>query len=168
MGSVWKRLQRVNKRAAKFQFTISYHQVALETTPRWWDVLMFSSFSTPWFCIGFFLFLNSIFSPHRQPTKLSVVLSRRSRRVVADPLPWEPTMKDPMLGYVVWPIPDNKEIAITLFKNQRTNEFEDKEWTFILEDVGIPWGLCCFPLLFLWWPSNLISLRCQAMAKGGR
>lgn len=106
MGSVWKRLQRVNKRAAKFQFTVSYHQVTLETTPRW------------------------------QPNRLSVVLSRRSRRVVAEHLPWEPTMKDPLLGHVVWPIPDNKEIAITLFKNQRTNEFEDKEWSFILEDVS--------------------------------
>lgn len=36
MGSVWKRLQRVNKRAAKFQFTVSYHQVTLETTTKWW------------------------------------------------------------------------------------------------------------------------------------
>ncbi|KAK3922498.1 EH domain-binding protein 1 [Frankliniella fusca] len=106
MGSVWKRLQRVNKRAAKFQFTVSYHQVILETTPRW------------------------------QPNRLSVVLSRRSRRVVSDHLPWEPTMKNPLVGHVVWAIPDNKEIAITLFKNQRTNEFEDKEWTFILEDVS--------------------------------
>lgn len=35
MGSVWKRLQRVNKRAAKFQFTVSYHQVTVETTPKW-------------------------------------------------------------------------------------------------------------------------------------
>ncbi|XP_026276335.1 EH domain-binding protein 1 isoform X1 [Frankliniella occidentalis] len=106
MGSVWKRLQRVNKRAAKFQFTVSYHQIILETTPRW------------------------------QPNRLSVVLSRRSRRVVADHLPWEPTMKNPLVGHVVWAIPDNKEVAITLFKNQRTNEFEDKEWTFILEDVS--------------------------------
>lgn len=45
-------------------------------------------------------------------------------------------MKEPLLGHVVWPIPDNKEITITLFKNQRTNEFEDKEWAFILEDVS--------------------------------
>ncbi len=35
MSSVWKRLQRVNKRAAKFQFTVSYHQINLETTPKW-------------------------------------------------------------------------------------------------------------------------------------
>lgn len=35
MGSVWKRLQRVNKRAAKFQFTASYHDLSVETTAKW-------------------------------------------------------------------------------------------------------------------------------------
>jgi hypothetical protein len=35
MASVWKRLQRVNKRATKFQFTISYHQIICETTSKW-------------------------------------------------------------------------------------------------------------------------------------
>lgn len=36
MGSVWKRLQRVNKRAAKFQFTASYHDLAvLNSNPKW-------------------------------------------------------------------------------------------------------------------------------------
>jgi hypothetical protein len=35
MASVWKRLQRVNKRAAKFQYTASYHRIDLETTPKW-------------------------------------------------------------------------------------------------------------------------------------
>ncbi|KAH9632419.1 hypothetical protein HF086_010812 [Spodoptera exigua] len=34
MASVWKRLQRVNKRAAKFQYTASYHRVDLETSPK--------------------------------------------------------------------------------------------------------------------------------------
>lgn len=35
MGSVWKRLQRVNKLAVKFQFTVSYHQLAFEFSPKW-------------------------------------------------------------------------------------------------------------------------------------
>lgn len=35
MTSVWKRLQRVNKRAAKFQFTASFHQLILESTSKW-------------------------------------------------------------------------------------------------------------------------------------
>ena len=36
MGSVWKRLQRVNKRAAKFQFTVSYNELVVETSSKWY------------------------------------------------------------------------------------------------------------------------------------
>lgn len=38
MGSVWKRLQRVNKRAAKFQFTVSYNELHVETTSKWYSM----------------------------------------------------------------------------------------------------------------------------------
>ncbi|XP_025415748.1 EH domain-binding protein 1-like protein 1 isoform X3 [Sipha flava] len=106
MASVWKRLQRVNKRATKFQFTISYHQIICETTSKW------------------------------TPNKLVVVLSRRSRRFVSEALPWEPTMRDPLRGIVIWPVPENKQLSITLFKDPRSNEHEDKEWTFAIEDVS--------------------------------
>ena len=33
MGSVWKRLNRINKRAAKFHFTASYSELWLEVKP---------------------------------------------------------------------------------------------------------------------------------------
>ncbi|CAH1126450.1 unnamed protein product [Ceutorhynchus assimilis] len=105
MGSVWKRLQRVNKRAAKFQFTASYHQLAVDFTSKW------------------------------EPHKLSLVWSRRSRRVASSPTAWEPTLQNPYKGLVVWPVPENHQVAITLFKDPRTNELEDKDWTFIIEDV---------------------------------
>ncbi|XP_037292635.1 EH domain-binding protein 1 isoform X2 [Manduca sexta] len=118
MASVWKRLQRVNKRAAKFQYTASYHRVDLETTPKW------------------------------KPNKLSVVWTRRSRRVVTDPLEWEPSLKDPLKGSVIYPVPENRTVAVTLFKDSRTNELEDKDWTFVLEDVSVTGkrrrlALCC-------------------------
>lgn len=35
MTSVWKRLQRVGKRAAKFQFVACYHELVLECTKKW-------------------------------------------------------------------------------------------------------------------------------------
>lgn len=35
----------------------------------------------------------------------------------------------------MWAVPDNHTIAVTLFRDQRTNELEDKDWIFILEDV---------------------------------
>ncbi|CAG9824256.1 unnamed protein product [Phaedon cochleariae] len=105
MGSVWKRLQRVNKRAAKFQFTVSYHQLSVDFTSRW------------------------------EPHKLLLVWSRRSRRVTSVPMTWERTLQNPYKGLVVWPVPDNHQVAVTLFKDPRTNELEDKDWSFIIEDV---------------------------------
>jgi hypothetical protein len=65
------------------------------------------------------------------------VLSRRSRRFVSEALPWEPTMRDPLRGIVIWPVPENKQLSITLFKDPRSNEHEDKEWTFAIEDVSL-------------------------------
>ncbi|XP_044750717.1 EH domain-binding protein 1-like protein 1 isoform X2 [Coccinella septempunctata] len=105
MGSVWKRLQRVNKRAAKFQFTVSYHQLQVEFTPRW------------------------------EPHKLSIAWTRRSRRVTSTPMAWEPTLQSTYKGTVVWNVPENHQISVTLFKDPRTNELEDKDWSFVLEDV---------------------------------
>ncbi|XP_012168513.1 EH domain-binding protein 1 isoform X4 [Bombus affinis] len=106
MSSVWKRLQRVNKRAAKFQFTVSYHEVSLETTTKW------------------------------KPNKLSVVWTRRSRRVSSEPLDWEPSLSDPLKGVISWAVPDNHTVSVTLFKDPRTHELEDKDWTFVIEDVS--------------------------------
>lgn len=48
---------------------------------------------------------------------------------------WEPTMKNPMKGMIVWPIPESKEIMVTIFKDPRTGEYEDKDWNISLEDV---------------------------------
>lgn len=44
-------------------------------------------------------------------------------------------MKDPLRGIVVWAVPENKEVSVTLFKDARTQVMEDKEWTFTIEDV---------------------------------
>ena len=38
---------------------------------------------------------------------------------------------------VVWPVPENIEITVTLFRETRQSDFEDKEWTFAIEDVSI-------------------------------
>ena len=40
--SVWKRLQRVGKRASKFQFTASYQELTVDVTKKW----LVSTFST--------------------------------------------------------------------------------------------------------------------------
>lgn len=72
----------------------------------------------------------------REPHKLSLVWSRRSRRVASAPMAWEPTLQNPYKALVVWPVPENHQVAITLFKDPRTTELEDKDWSFIIEDVS--------------------------------
>lgn len=75
-------------------------------------------------------------SARRRPTNLSIVWTRRSRRVASTPLPWEPDMIDSLKGGVRWPVPDNSTITVTLFKDPRTYELEDKDWMFVVEDVS--------------------------------
>uniref|UniRef100_A0A1A9W0V8 Calponin-homology (CH) domain-containing protein n=1 Tax=Glossina brevipalpis TaxID=37001 RepID=A0A1A9W0V8_9MUSC len=70
-----------------------------------------------------------------RPSNLSVVWTRRSRRVASSPLPWEPDMMNPLIGHISWPVPDNHSISVTLFKDARTHELEDKDWTFVIEDI---------------------------------
>ncbi|XP_011601376.2 EH domain-binding protein 1 isoform X4 [Takifugu rubripes] len=104
MASVWKRLQRVGKNASKFQFVASYQELMVECTKKW------------------------------QPDKLVVVWTRRSRRKSSKSHSWQPGIKNPYRGVVVWPVPENIEITVTLFKDPHAEEFEDKEWTFVIEN----------------------------------
>lgn len=39
-------------------------------------------------------------------------------------------------GSVIFTVPENQTVAVTLFRDSRTNELEDKDWTFVLEDVS--------------------------------
>lgn len=55
-------------------------------------------------------------------------------------------MTDPLRGVVVWAVPENKTISVTLFKDPRNHVLEDKEWTFIIEDVGSEGGAKRRPL----------------------
>ncbi|XP_042287888.1 EH domain-binding protein 1 isoform X2 [Thunnus maccoyii] len=103
MTSVWKRLQRVGKKASKFQFVASYQELILECTKKW------------------------------QPDKLRVVWTRRNRRMCSKLHSWQPGIKNPYRGMVVWPVPENIDISVTLFKDANADEFEDKEWTFVIE-----------------------------------
>ncbi|XP_035825283.1 EH domain-binding protein 1 [Aplysia californica] len=102
--SVWKRLQRVGKSASKFQFTASYQELAVECSKKW------------------------------QPSKLCVVWTRRNRRRSTQPYTWEPTLQNPYMGLVTWTVPENIDITVTLFRDSRQHEYEDKEWVFTVED----------------------------------
>ncbi|XP_041351886.1 EH domain-binding protein 1-like isoform X2 [Gigantopelta aegis] len=102
--SVWKRLQRVGKSASKFQFTASYQELMVECTKKW------------------------------QPNKVCVVWTRRNRRKSTQLYTWDPTIRNPYRGLVTWNVPENVEIQVTLFRDSRQDEYEDKDWTFVIED----------------------------------
>ncbi|XP_036814067.1 EH domain-binding protein 1-like protein 1 isoform X5 [Oncorhynchus mykiss] len=104
MTSVWKRLQRVGKKASKFQFAVTFQELTVECTKKW------------------------------QPDKLRVVWSRRNRRNCTKLHGWQPGIKNPYRGTVVWQVPENLDITVTLFKDPTADEFEDKDWTFVIEN----------------------------------
>ncbi|KAL6075834.1 hypothetical protein STEG23_032516 [Scotinomys teguina] len=104
MTSVWKRLQRVGKRAAKFQFVACYHELVLECTKKW------------------------------QPDKLVVVWTRRNRRICSKPHSWQPGIQNPYRGTVVWMVPENVDISVTLYRDPHVDQYEAKDWTFIIEN----------------------------------
>ncbi|XP_044041123.1 uncharacterized protein ehbp1l1a isoform X12 [Siniperca chuatsi] len=104
MTSVWKRLQRVGKKASKFQFAASFQELMIECTKKW------------------------------QPDKLRVVWIRRNRRHSTKLHSWQPGIKNPYRGLVVWQVPESLDITVTLFKEPTAEEFEDKDWTFVIEN----------------------------------
>ncbi|XP_039677919.1 uncharacterized protein ehbp1l1a isoform X4 [Perca fluviatilis] len=104
MTSVWKRLQRVGKKASKFQFAASFQELTIECTKKW------------------------------QPDKLRVVWIRRNRRHSTKLHSWQPGITNPYRGLVLWQVPESLDITVTLFKEPTAEEFEDKEWTFVIEN----------------------------------
>ncbi|XP_061525334.1 uncharacterized protein LOC133397913 isoform X11 [Phycodurus eques] len=104
MTSVWKRLQRVGKKASKFHFAASFQQLLLESSSKW------------------------------QPDKLRVVWIRRSRRHSTKLHSWQPGIQNPYRGLVLWQVPESLDVTVTLFKEPTAEEFEDKDWTFVIEN----------------------------------
>jgi N-terminal C2 in EEIG1 and EHBP1 proteins len=49
---------------------------------------------------------------------------------------WEPTVDNSYRGLVVWSVPENISITISLFRDAKQGHYEDKEWTFVVEDVS--------------------------------
>ncbi|MEQ2280722.1 EH domain-binding protein 1, partial [Ameca splendens] len=69
-----------------------------------------------------------------QPDKLRVMWIRRSRRHSTKLHSWQPGIKNPYRGLVIWQVPESLHITVTLFKEPTAEEFEDKDWTFVIEN----------------------------------
>ncbi|CAH8436644.1 unnamed protein product [Schistosoma bovis] len=104
--SVWRRLQRVGKKAAKFQITASLHELNIECSRQY------------------------------SPGNLIVVWSRRSRRYSSKSFePVKSSGNSNSFKYV-WSMPENIEFVTTLYRNEKAIQFEEKEWICQIEDVG--------------------------------
>uniref|UniRef100_A0A914WK25 EH domain-binding protein 1 n=1 Tax=Plectus sambesii TaxID=2011161 RepID=A0A914WK25_9BILA len=107
MSLVWRKIQRSNKKAAKFRFTATFNELVVECSEKW------------------------------QPQKLAIAWVHRRRRFVTKERKWEPSIVDPYRGIVVWPqqMPEVIDIVTTLYRDSRSDQFEDKEWTFVVEEI---------------------------------
>ncbi|XP_072776307.1 EH domain-binding protein 1-like protein 1 [Taeniopygia guttata] len=102
MGSVWKRLQRAGKRAAKVRFRARLEELLLEGGGGW------------------------------TPDRVTVVWSRRQRRVCSKPRRWQPGIQNPQRGMVVWVVPETLEVVVTLYRDPQATTFDDKIWNFLV------------------------------------
>ncbi|CAH8437811.1 unnamed protein product [Schistosoma turkestanicum] len=104
--SVWRRLQRVGKKAAKFQITASLHELNIECSRQY------------------------------SPGSLVVVWSRRSRRYSSKSFEPVKSSDNSNSFKYVWSMPENVEFVTTLYRNEKAIQFEEKEWICQIEDVG--------------------------------
>ncbi|VDQ11484.1 unnamed protein product, partial [Trichobilharzia regenti] len=104
--SVWRRLQRVGKKAAKFQITASLHELNIECSRQY------------------------------HPGSLVLVWSRRSRRYSSKAFEPTKTSDDSNSFKYVWSMPENVEFVTTLYRSEKVIQYEEKEWICQIEDVG--------------------------------
>ncbi|CAH8445154.1 unnamed protein product [Heterobilharzia americana] len=104
--SVWRRLQRVGKKAAKFQITASLHELSIECSRQY------------------------------SPGSLIVVWSRRSRRYSTKAFEPTKTSDNSNSFKYVWSMPENVEFVTTLYRGEKAIQYEEKEWICQIEDVG--------------------------------
>lgn len=108
MTSVWKRIQRVGKKAAKFEFIAQLQSLTIECKK-----------DKKWV-----------------PTKLVVLWQRgANRRKYSKSFNFQPGIAKPYRGVMVWAEPEELEMICTLYKDDKPEApFEPKEWTFIILD----------------------------------
>ncbi|CAN8177835.1 unnamed protein product [Coccothraustes coccothraustes] len=100
MGSVWKRLQRAGKRAAKVRFEATLEELLVEGGGSW------------------------------TPDRLTVVWSRRQRRVCSKPRRWQPGIQDPRRGMVG--LGGARDPRGGRDPDPQAAAFDDKTWNFLV------------------------------------
>ncbi|VDN52011.1 unnamed protein product [Dracunculus medinensis] len=107
MSLVWRKIQRSNKKAAKYRFTIIPQELLIIGTNKW------------------------------TPENVLVACLHRRRRVESKVRKWERGISDPCRGLIVWPEQTSDPLLFetTLYGNNVTRVYDDKEWILMVEEL---------------------------------
>lgn len=94
-----RRIGRLGKKAYKFNYELKIHSITLEV-------------AHVNFC----------------PRQLSLSFTRRGKRLHTKFVKWEASISTPCRGVVIFPEPENLKSIVTLYRGQRDNNYEKKEW----------------------------------------
>ncbi|KAE9417404.1 hypothetical protein Angca_009144 [Angiostrongylus cantonensis] len=106
MSSVIRRIRRSNKKAAKYRFTATLEELRGIIHDSCWIYCHF-------------------------------IHCFRRRKISAKERKWEESFSNPDQTVIMWPeqAPDHIDILTTLYRSQHDEEYEDKEWTIVVEEV---------------------------------
>uniref|UniRef100_A0A0R3RRA0 EH domain-binding protein 1 n=1 Tax=Elaeophora elaphi TaxID=1147741 RepID=A0A0R3RRA0_9BILA len=106
MTSVWRRIQNSNKKSVKYRFTITPQELLIVCSTKW------------------------------HPQTVVITCMHRRRKVEGRVRRWESSMMDPCRGLIVWPsqTPDPLFFDTTLYCDDSSHHYSDKEWTLLVEE----------------------------------
>uniref|UniRef100_A0A0N5AX36 Calponin-homology (CH) domain-containing protein n=1 Tax=Syphacia muris TaxID=451379 RepID=A0A0N5AX36_9BILA len=107
MSLVWRKIQRANKKSSKYLFTITPQELLIVGTSK------------------------------LEPESVVLVCMHRRRRIESKQRKWEGNFADPHRSLMVWPATasDPLRIETTLYGDTATGEFDDKDWTVVVEEI---------------------------------
>ncbi|XP_065191785.1 EH domain-binding protein 1-like isoform X2 [Sycon ciliatum] len=106
MSLIWRRFQRTNKKAYKFEFTVTYKSLRLACAD-----------NQEW-----------------RPNTLVLTWKRRNRRFRAEALNW-PNVEGMTSTILAWLEEESHVADIMMFKEGTAKEFDQKDWEFSLENI---------------------------------
>lgn len=73
---------------------------------------------------------------------MSIIFTRRNRRHSTEIRSWEPTIRNPYRGQVIWTDTDPQiQYFVTLYRDDRDQTYEDKDWNILVYEHNTPNGL---------------------------
>jgi mannose/fructose/N-acetylgalactosamine-specific phosphotransferase system component IIB len=109
MPKVWNRLQKLGKKAAKFNITLFSHELVL------------TCLNSKWY-----------------PNKVRIIWSRKSKKKALEFVKWEPNLKNIFIGNCHWNQNEEANFDLTLYKSTNSlneNDYDLKELLIEIENV---------------------------------